>query len=238
MAGLAGYAIHSTAGKINGSIHNGMSKGGESREGVAPPGAARSSGTSSPPLPYLRNLDASCFELLGEGGMHAVFRVKAGAEERCRAEYGIAPNTVLRLRKQKDETLILDHDFRKHIVARLFKDSRVQESELFLLPGATAAELLGTCSKIQGVVDTAKRVVCSKLENALSLSSSSSAGAPTRHGGSLLSVELKPKCGLAELENQPSRFQLLQQVKLQKGGQSWWIVSCVMGHLRRGEVYT
>lgn len=87
-------------------------------------------------------------------------------------------------------------------VKDLFTDAVIQVPEsILILSGSNARQFS------QKIEIPTKEVFASKLQNALSIPGVKNA----------LTVELKPKCGLMERETLPSRYQMLQHVKLNTG---------------------
>eukprot|EP00397_Hematodinium_sp_SG-2012_P031575 GEMP01033538.1.p1 GENE.GEMP01033538.1~~GEMP01033538.1.p1 ORF type:complete len:406 (+),score=86.63 GEMP01033538.1:67-1284(+) len=136
--------------------------------------------------------DASSFRLIGEGGMHSVFGYN-GTDPKWRGK-------VLRLRRR--DAVELKHEARmsNSVIPRLFGEACVPPQSIVYPHADLVRELkLRTKHDVDGNVAI-------MTENVVD--------APV--AGECVSFEIKPKCGLVEREQFPSRYQMLQRIKLKR----------------------
>eukprot|EP00927_Polykrikos_kofoidii_P061019 TRINITY_DN55908_c0_g1_i1.p1 TRINITY_DN55908_c0_g1~~TRINITY_DN55908_c0_g1_i1.p1 ORF type:complete len:1135 (-),score=175.71 TRINITY_DN55908_c0_g1_i1:206-3610(-) len=126
---------------------------------------------------------------------------------------------ALRCRKGDNRRHRRDVDFQRRVLRKLFDAEYVYISQLVSLSPKDAEAIdkqifdlrppLRRMKRIDTEVrDTSGRVLAMRVPNLL--------GSPLE-GVCMLSVELKPKCGLSERQGFPCRYQLLQQQKLSTG---------------------
>jgi len=144
-------------------------------------------------------LDPRAYKLIGEGGMHSVFAISddptLGGDQSWRRK-------VLRLRRKDAQALVPEVKVASDVIPLLFGHD-VVPSYSVTHPHKDLMDALASQTK-NGVAEECIAIV---TENLLT--------APVE--GKCVSFELKPKCGLKEKETTPSRFQMLQRIKLRDG---------------------
>eukprot|EP00392_Amoebophrya_sp_AT5.2_P009053 g9081.t1 len=179
--------------------------------------------------------DVRDFEFIAEGGMNMVFA--------CRNN----PDRALRIRKKGHAKVVLDQQFRARVVRPLLKDCGIQVPELRLATKDFVQELTRGKGDVKPVVPAGSDGAAASASSSKKTFAGRGAGAgggdedldelllqaaasATRNGryvlvstlpnaiaAAAITIEIKPKCGLQEVETLPTRFEMLQHEKVRKG---------------------
>ncbi|CAD7970515.1 unnamed protein product [Amoebophrya sp. A120] len=177
--------------------------------------------------------DPENYDFVAKGSMHFVYRLKQDIKGRD----ATSSNTVLRVRKNSQQQAFYDEEFRRRVVRSLFPDCNVQVPEIVLASPEFLTRLVERTRAADSATFSVEDGTTAKSStNSGSLASSSSSkngddlipvsklrdatrtsALRNTKSTSVLTIEIKPKCGLQEIETLPTRFEMLQYQKLRNG---------------------